>query len=161
MAGRISLILSVLAIVFFAGCTTHTATLELIAVGQEALTLAKEDRIAQHAELMASLGRQKAALDTAFDEDIRFAADGKIKGPSGQVVELTPQWVISARKGYIAARDLVTRQIYTSVHAIKLDNLEVAREALSMASELIIRQAALTDQLKTHLLKAYRRLSND
>jgi hypothetical protein len=73
-------------------------------------------------------------------------------------VAFTPQWVISERRGYTAARDELGEQIRSAeaVHAVRQDNLTAADEALDMASQLIVAQWNIAQRLKAALLTATR-----
>ncbi|MCJ7544568.1 MAG: hypothetical protein MUP47_08425 [Phycisphaerae bacterium] len=154
----VPLLAAVLAAIVPCGCTAAPATLELIAVGRRALVEAKDTQTAQHAQLVEHIEAQQAALDAAFDVDVTLAAAGGITDAQGQPVQFTPQWVISARRGYIAARDALAEQVRTAeaAHAIRQDNLTAADEALDMASQLIVAQWNITERLKTFLLSAQR-----
>jgi len=145
-----------------AGCSAPTATLNLITFARKALVSAQQAQAAQHDELTQHLKKQATALDAAFDNDVRLVAAGQIKGASGEPIELTPEWVVSARKGYAAARDLIADEIRSaeSSHAAELDNLKAADEALDMASQLIVRQSAIAEQIKQQLISVQRRLAH-
>ncbi len=68
--------------------------------------------------------------------------------------------MISARKGYAAARDLLAEQLRSneSAHATRLDNLQAADESLEMATQLIIQQSAIADRVRMQLLEAQKKL---
>ncbi len=140
------------------GCAAPPATLELISVARRALAEAKDAQAAQHAELIRQMEAQSAALDTAFDTDVRLAAAGQIADDDGKTVPFTPQWVISARKGYIAARDQIAAHIRAAdaAHATRQDNLAAADEALDMAGQLIVAQWNIAENFKAHLITAQR-----
>ena len=99
-------------------------------------------------------------MDVAFDADVKLVGAGKIEDASGQPVELTPQWVISARKGYAAARDLIGEKIRLAeaLHATRMDNVRAADEALEMASQLVVQQSNLGLRIKQQLIAIQRRL---
>jgi hypothetical protein len=145
-----------------AGCGAPTATLDLITVARGALASAKEAEEEHHAELARRLEAQAASLDAAFDADVRLAAAGKITDAEGKAVAFTPEWVIAARKGYAAARDLLAEQGRSAeaAHATRLDNLAAADEALDMASQLILQQWALSEKVRQELINVQRRLSH-
>jgi hypothetical protein len=147
-----------LALLVLGGCTAQPATLELITVARRALAEAKDTQTAQHVQLLHQMQDTQAALDTAFDADVTLAAAGKITDAGGQPVAFTPEWVISARRGYIAARDELAAQIRIAeaAHAIRQDNLAAGEEALDMASQLILAQWSLSQRLKNILLTAQR-----
>ncbi|MDY6913157.1 MAG: hypothetical protein SVT52_01680, partial [Planctomycetota bacterium] len=90
----------------------------------------------------------------------KLVGAGKIENASGQPVELTPQWVISARKGYTAAHNLIGEKIRLTeaVHATRLDNIRAADEALEMASQLVVQQSSLGRRIKQQLITIQRRL---
>lgn len=152
-----------LVVVLLTGCNAPTATLELITVARKGINSAVEGEKRQHAEVVRQLEAQMAALDSAFDADVRLVAAGQIKNPEDNPVELSPEWVISARKGYTAARDLLSGQIQSTrtVHAKRLDNLEAADEALEMASQLIVRRWNIAERIKEHVLNVQRRFIHD
>ncbi len=143
-----------------AGCTAPTATLDLITIALKASASASDAVDAQHAELITHLRRQLAALDSAFDADVRLAEGGQIPGPTSQPVKLTAQWVISARKGYAAARDLLAGQMRSAEisHAARVDNLRAGDEALEMASQLIVRQWSVGERIGRKILETHGRL---
>lgn len=152
------LIVAVLAAIVPGGCTAAPATLELITVARRALSEAKDTQAAQHAQLIQQMEAQQAALDAAFDADVTLAAAGGITDAQGQPVTFSPQWVISARRGYIAARDALAEQVRATeaAHAVRQDNLTAADEALDMAAHLIVTQWNIAERLKTVLLAAQR-----
>jgi hypothetical protein len=146
-----------------AGCNTTAATLDLITVARRGVRLIQEDQNRQSAEIVQQLQRQAAALDSAFDADVKLAAAGQIKSADGKPVQLSPEWVISARKGYAAARDLLAEQIRLAeaAHAKQQDNLRTMDESLERASQLIVQQWAIAEQIKQHVLSCQRRLADD
>ena len=157
------LVLSALAMLMLAGCSAPTATLDLITVAQKGVRTAQESESQQHQEILRHMDGQLAALDSAFDADVHLAAAGQVKKADGTPVEFTGDWVISARKGYVAARDTVNGQIRSSeaAHAVRQDNLKAADEALAMASQLIVQQWNVGEQIKQRVLDVQRRLLND
>ncbi len=158
-----SLILSLLFPVLFAGCSSPTASLDMISVARKGIRLASEGEAQVHNEILQRLQSQVSALDSAFDVDVRLVAAGQILDANDNPVELSSQWVISARKGYIAARDLTTKQIQLSkaAHVKRLDNLKTSAEALKMASNLIVQQWNVANRIKQHILEVQRRFIND
>lgn len=158
-----SLILSLLFPVLFAGCSSPTASLDMISVARKGIRLASEGEAQVHNEILQRLQSQVSALDSAFDVDVRLVAAGQILDANDNPVELSSQWVISARKGYIAARDLTTKQIQLSkaAHVKRLDNLKTSAEALEMASNLIVQQWNVANRIKQHILEVQRRFIND
>jgi len=155
--------LLLLIVSLMAGCSAPAATLDLMSVAQNAIYSAREDAEQRHGEIVRMLKAQVAGLDAAFDADVKLAASGQIRTSDGQVAQLTPDWVISARKGYIAARDLLGEQIRAAEtdHAIRQDNLKLADESLEMASELIVRQWNIAERIKQHILNLRRSFQND
>ncbi len=145
------------------GCGAPTATLELITVARKGIADARVGQEGLHAELVRRLGAQSAALDSAFDADARLAEAGQIKDAQGRPVALSAEWVISARRGYAAARDLLAGQIRSAekTHATRMDNLSAADEALELASQLILSQWAVREQIRRRLLAVRRSLIHD
>jgi len=146
-----------------AGCAAPSATLDLITVARKGIASARESQAAQHAEIIERLKAQTAALDSAFDADVRLAAAGQITKPDGRPVELSVDWIISARKGYVAARDLLAEQIRSAevAHVARQDNLKAADEALEMASQLTVQQWNIAERIKQHLMAVQRRLVHE
>ena len=157
-----TLLASGITLVALAGCSAPTATLDLITVARKGLSMARQAEVEHQSELAQYLNGQVASLDAAFDADVRLAAAGQLKNPQGNPLTLTPEWVISARKGYAAARDLVGSQTRSAdaLHATRMDNLRAADEALDMASQLIVQQWQLTDRVRQELINVQRRLIN-
>ncbi len=143
------------------GCGAAPAALELIAQAQKGLDQARRAQQAQHEQIVAQMESQSVALDDAFDRDVRLVEAGKITDSSGRPVEFDAEWVISARRGYAAARDVLGEQInrQQASHEDDADNLDAADEALEMAAELIVYQSSLTGRLKQRLLDIYGRLT--
>lgn len=160
MIERTKVLCLCLLVSLLAGCGAPMATLDLMTVARQGLGSAEEAQIQQHEELLRQLKGQLAALDVAFDADVKLVGAGKIENASGQPVELTPQWVISARKGYTAARNLIGEKIRLTeaVHATRLDNIRAADEALEMASQLVVQQSSLGRRIKQQLITIQRRL---
>ncbi len=163
IAGALCL-LPVLSVPFWTGgCGAPPATLELIAVAQEALSGASEVQSARHADELARLETVKKALDAAFDADAKLAEAGKILDSAGDPVPFTAEWVVSARKGYAVARDALAEQRsrLEAGHRTHLDNLAAAGQALELAKTLILQQSALTGRAREFLAALARRESND
>jgi hypothetical protein len=120
--------------------------------------MARQAELDHHTDLQKRLNAQQASLDAAFDADVKLVAAGQVKDAEGEALALTPEWVISARRGYIAARDLVADQMRSAeaTHATRLDNLEAADQALDMASQLILEQWAVGMRIKQELIKVQR-----
>jgi hypothetical protein len=144
------------------GCSPPVATLDLIAQAQRSLTMARGALAATHAEQIKGIESQSAELDAAFDADVRLVASGQITdanpGAPGPV-KLTAEWVISARKGYAAAKKALTDKLVASqqTHATDLDNVQAGAEALDMARTLIVMQQNLSANIKGWLLSLQRR----
>ncbi len=155
--------LHALMLVPLSGCGGPEAAMDLIAVGRKGIAHQKQALTATHSQLVRQLKATQAALDSAFDADVRLAAGRQIKDAEGSPIALSPEWIISARKGYIAARDAIAEQILSaeSVHLIQQDNLHAADEALEMAANLVIQQALISDRIKQYLMKIQRRLISD
>ncbi len=154
------LLIFAVAMVWIAGCGAPPATVELIAVAQKALKDTSAAAADHHAAALRQLDSQAAALDAAFDADVKLAEAGKIRTAQGQPVRLSAEWVISARKGYAAARDALAgqRSHLESAHAADLDNLAAASEALDLAGRLILQQYALTERTRQIVHSLTRRL---
>jgi len=62
---------------------------------------------------------------------------------------------IAARQGYAAARNLLAEQIRAAegAHAVRLDNLQAADEALEMASQLVVIQWSVSEKIKQQFFK--------
>ena len=144
------------------GCAAPQAAVDLIAVAREGLTGAKEAENQQHEYLMANLQAKIGALDAAFDADVRLAAAGGIQTADGERVTLSSQWVISARKGYSAARGAIAEQMQSAqaVHFVRQDNLQAADEALEMAGQLIVEHSLLGRRIRQALAKAKEELTD-
>ena len=144
-----------------AGCTSPPATLELVGVAQKALSDARVYQDQRHQEAMGNLDSLASSMDAAFDADVRLVAAGGITAPDGKAVALTPEWVISARKGYAAGRDTLTaqRQRMESGHSQQQDNLSAAAEALDLAKALIIQSSVLNEQAR-HILMSLQGKAN-
>lgn len=151
-----------LAMCVLGGCAAPPATMDLITVARKGLAMAKEAQASQHAEIVRHLESQSAAMDQAFDADVRLAATGQIKTADGQAVAFSPEWVIAARKGYAAARDTLRRELCDAqtANAARTDNLKAADEALDMASQLIVQQYSISEQVKLQLINVQRSLRN-
>lgn len=141
-----------------AGCGGSTACLELITSARSGLTQAKQAEQTSSEQQLAALAAQQAALDAAFDSDVKLAEAGGLTDEQGKPVALTGEWVISARQGYSAAvRALQANQADAQqAHAARLDNLNAADEALQMASELIVGQITLNQDMRQQLLALQR-----
>jgi len=164
MTARSSLpILLAVASVLLSGCAAPTATLDLIGVARKGLQGVRADEEAQHAQTLKRMEAQAAALDAAFDADVRLVAAGQIRNPEGEPVSLTPEWVISARAGYAAARNLLQDQLLSleRTHQVRQDNLAATDESLEMASQLIVQNWNVAQRIKQHLLEVQRRWINE
>ena len=164
MAGRLRALLCVLVVLIVpalsAGCGAPPATMELIAVARKGLADASTLEKSRHAEALSRLDAQKAALDSAFDADARLVEAGKIQDAAGKPLPLSAEWVISARRGYAAARDALAQQRrrLQAENASHLDNLSAADEALAMAGRLILQHYALAGQARQIIHALGRRL---
>lgn len=145
------------------GCSPPPATTELLAVTRKALADARQDRQRLHEQLVAQWAARSGDLDAAFDRDVRQVAAGQLARPDGSPVPFTPDWVIAARQGYAAARDALHHQQAQAqaAHAVQLDNLQAADEALGLANEMILRQQGLGLRIGQHLLNLQRRFFHD
>ncbi|MGC9455380.1 MAG: hypothetical protein ACP5HU_11025 [Phycisphaerae bacterium] len=162
MTERIKLLLLTVFLAASAGCH-QTAAVDLIAVAREGLADARLAEQQHHERYIRQLTRQMQALDDAFDADVRLAAAGQITNADGEPVALTADWVISARKGYTAAREIIAQQMLSAdrAHAVRMDNLSAADEALEMACDLLLRQAAIAEPIRRTLLEAHGRWIDD
>lgn len=144
------------------GCASPPAALELIAVAQKGLTQAQDVENQRHQQELDALAGLQKSLDAAFDSDARLAEAGRIHGPGGQPVALSAEWVISARKGYAAARDALAdnRTGLEKAHATHLDNLSAARDSLDLAAQLIVLQSDVSQRVKETLLNLQRRFTS-
>ncbi|MCD4823578.1 MAG: hypothetical protein K8S55_03155 [Phycisphaerae bacterium] len=160
---KLRIIALCLLLVLAAGCSSPAATLELLSVGREALASARTSQEQSHAAAVRNYQKQLAALDAAFDADVRLAAAGGIKNAAGKPVGLSADWVISARKGYAAVRNILAQQAQAArdVHAVELDNLRAGDEALQMAAELTIAQWNIAERLKQEFRKLQNRIAAD
>ncbi len=145
------------------GCGTDAATLELIGAARLGLDSAREGEQAHHERWQDQIETQRDALAAAFDADVRLAASGQITGADGEPVELSPEWVICARKGYAAALGMLAEQDRRAqaAHATRMDNLAAARECLEMARELLLRRAELTGRVRGILERIERRWTHE
>ncbi|MFW6132995.1 MAG: hypothetical protein ACOC8F_03800 [Planctomycetota bacterium] len=161
-AARLCLLAACLAVPLAGGCGAPPARTDLLTVARKGLAGAVQAEDEHHAAALERTATQQAALDAAFDADVKLAAAGELTDADGEPVRLTPEWVISARKGYAAARDLLADQARTAerAHATRVDNLDAADEALRMAQELIVRQWAIRDRIKQTVLNLYRSVSH-
>lgn len=151
--------LGIVLVLLFSGCGSPTATLDLLEVTQQGLAGARERQVRHHDRELEHWRKQSAALDAAFDADVRLAAAGNVRNAGGEVVELTPEWVISARKGYAAGRDLLAEQVRRSEanHAAAMDDLEAAEEALQLARQLTVLQWNVGERFKQEFLRLIER----
>ena len=142
------------ALIFLTGCQTPAAVLDLVRIGQMGLDDARVAQQKLYAKRTQSRQTQLAALDAAFDADVRLVAAGAVKTPDGPVA-LDADWVISARKGYGAARSLLEQQSRDDLaaHAIELDNLRAAHEALQLANQLVVSQWNAGAQIKQQFMQ--------
>ena len=148
---------------FPAGCTAPPATVELVNVARQALADASELADARRADDLARLDELAAALDIGFDADVRLVAAGGLAGADGKPVALSAEWVISARKGYAAARGALAdqRTRRAAECAREKDNMAAAGEALEMTVQLILQQYAVGERLRNLLLSAQRRIVHE
>ena len=142
------------------GCTTAPAAMELITVARKGLAQAKSAEQQRYADDRGDMAAQRAAMARAFDADVRRVAAGTVRDADGNAVGLTPEWVISAQRGYTAATELLLEEALAAQHshAVRMDNLTAADEALEMAGQLMLRQAAMTEKLRGAWTRMQRRL---
>ncbi len=144
------------------GCETPHATLDLISVARKGMATTRQSQSALHQEIITHLETRKKSLDHAFDTDVVLVASGKLQNSDGEEITLSPEWVISARKGYAAARDIIDSEIQSAqrTHSTQMDNIVAADEALDMASQLIVQQWDVSEKIKQQLLNIQRRFSD-
>lgn len=144
------------------GCSAPQATLDLITAARKGLAVAQEAEAQQHQQVLGQLRANVGSLDAAFDADVRLVVAGGIESLGGEPVTLSAEWVISARKGYAAARDAIADQMSSaeSAHLIRQDNLQASDEALEMASQLIVQHSLFGQRVRQALLNAQQELSH-
>ncbi len=81
----------VVSLVFLSGCSAPTATLDLLTVARKGISSAADEEAHQHREIVKRLAAQMAALDSAFDADVRLVGAGQIRTGEGTPVELSPE----------------------------------------------------------------------
>jgi len=137
------------------GCTTPTATTELISQGIKGLELARSAREQSYTIETKMYQQQLASLNTAFDADVSLVSAGGLKDKDGKAVEMTAEWIISARKGYSAAVDSINEKMVKAqqVYSTDLDNITAANEALQLANELVVMQWNVAEKFKEQFLK--------
>jgi hypothetical protein len=132
------------------GCSAGTATISLIDQAARGIDMLSASLETVHAQQLAGWTAQEAALDAAFDADLRLAEAGKITDADGKPVALTAAWVISARKGYVAGRTVVAANAASSerAHAVDRDNAKASKQALVMARTLAVMSMNISENLK-------------
>ncbi len=153
-------LLLALAALLLVGCQAPTATLDLLTVARHGLADARTAQQTLRNQQLQHLQAQQQALDAAFDADVQRVAAGRLENTDGEPLTLTPEWVISARRGYSAARDLLAQQARQAdaVHHIHMDNLNAATEAIDLAEQLITLQWSLAEPLRQQFVNLRRRL---
>jgi len=128
-------------------------------VARRGLAGARTAERERYEETREAIGRQVGALGRAFDADVRLVAAGRVTDADGNAVALTPEWVISARQGYSVGRDLLEQQVlqHQAAHAVRLDNLAASDEALEMAGDILLRQAAVGEKVRSMLKQIHGR----
>jgi len=141
--------------VLLGGCAAPTATLDLISVARKGIAIARTDAQTRRVDAASRMASQVAALDAAFDADVRLAEAGSLTDDEGESVELTAEWVISARKGYSAARASLEERIrsVSDAHMAAIDNLDACDEALAMASQMIVANWNVSQHIKQYILE--------
>lgn len=141
------------------GCATPTATTELIAQGMKGLEMARDAREQSYAIETKMYQQQLASLDAAFDADVKLIAAGGLTDKDGKAVEMTSDWVISARKGYSTAAGVIGKAMIQShqAYATDLDNIAAANEALQLANELVVLQWNVGERFKQQFLQLQQR----
>lgn len=159
----VGLLLAVIGLSVASGCGAPPATIELISVAERALIDATDFQSARQAEQTQQLDSALSSLDAAFDADVRLVEAGKITDSTGKTIPLSAEWVISARKGYAAARNALGqhRGRVETAHATHQDNLAAAGEALALAKILILEHSSLTARARSLLTALQRRFIHD
>ena len=149
-------IATALVVGLLAGGCDGPAALELLGVARQAVAQARTELRADHDERVALVKFQCRSLDTAFDADVRLVAAGGIVSADGKPVMLSPEWVISARQGYGAAREALVDQLLAmeANHAARQDNLLAADEAIDRAGRLMLQWSLLSDSVQNMLIHA-------
>ncbi len=147
----------------FTGCGAPSGTLDLLTVARKGIELSAQQQSKQHAEIIKHLRDKLTSLDSAFDADLTLIEAGQIKDSNGQPIPLTGSWVITARKGYIAVRDILWDQIQSAetAHRQSLENIKTTHEVLERACELIVSQWQVAEKVKQHVLHVQRRILNE
>ena len=132
------------------------AAMELLGVARGAVAQARTELQADHDDRLSLVKFQCRSLDTAFDADVRLVAAGGIVTADGEPVTLSPEWVISARQGYGAAREALVEQMLAmeADHAVRQDNLVAADEAIDQAGRLMLQWSLLSESVQTLLIQA-------
>ncbi len=153
-----SALCSLLLAAALAGCSASPAAVDLIAAARAGLAQARRAEAQRQALEARGLEAQAAALDAAFDADVRAVAAGQV-GPAGDPTALSPEWVISARRAYATTlRALAQQQLRDqAAGAERLDNLAAADEALEMAGDLLVRQLQLAEPVRRRLMDIHGR----
>ncbi len=146
-----------------AGCGAPPATVDLLSVAREGVARAGDQQEQLHEQKIRQLEGNLDALDRAFDADVRLVASGGVTAADGEVLELTPEWVISSRKGYAAGRSIIQEQIRRELqdHALRRENLHAVDDALEMARRLLVRQQLLLGRMGVSWERLERRIRDD
>ena len=109
------------------GCAPYTRVqIGLVEQARRGVAMWQQREAERDSAVRAEFDRRRAELGRAFDDDVR-------ERPAG---ELSPQWVIEARKAYAAGLDVIGR----------------AESAAAAANETARRNAEATDQALQKLL---------
>lgn len=109
------------------GCAEYAAIqTDLIAQAERGVDLAGRSLAGKGAVIEAEHAARRARLDRAFDADVAGRSD------------LSPEWVIDARRAYAAAVDAMNdrRDIELANDAIDRRNLRATRDALAALRRL-------------------------
>jgi hypothetical protein len=153
---KTTLTLAIISSMMLVGCTPPVATLDLIAQGSKALDMAAAAQVSDAQEVMEGNTAKSKLLDAQFDADVQNCAAGKIIGADGKPVAFSAQWVIDARKGYAIGKATIaadTMNLKETV-ATRLDNISAGKDALNMASKIIILQQNLGDNMTGWMITA-------
>jgi hypothetical protein len=119
--------IAIVAMLMSAGCAPYTRVqIGLVEQARRGVAMWQQREAERDAAAKAEFDRRRAEMGRAFDEDVRDRAPG----------EISPDWVIEARKAYAAGLDVIAR----------------AESAVISANETARRNADATDQALQKLL---------
>ena len=132
--------LLLLAIICVPGCFDRNSDLELISIAQQGIVSAQRNNTKTHTQLINSYKLAKANLAIGFDNDVKLIEAGKILDSEGKPLGLNSQWIISSRKGYAKALEILDKSIEEEnrFYIESLDNLSAASQALELIKKRIL-----------------------